>query len=276
MIDIFIPNNLPLGSNGDVFIHDGTNWQASDVVIVRNIAWFQANANNVLRKNTIVFLQEDTNCYKVGDGVTTLKNLKWRINRNYGDISISGYNGIFGKNTITGKDITHSVFGQTYTNITLSSTNEIRGSFGFLPEPFIIEQLGINIVAHNTSGGSAQVELAIYQPDFATRQNTLIAKTNLSPIVVGINFFPLQTPVTLQSGVYFFAFRHVVPSNSNFQYNYINHYNQISYIMNNNYLNHSILYLTNQPLLPTSLMFPNSGPSTIYLLLSGQRILPTI
>jgi len=65
--------DFPNGSNGDVFIHNGTNWQASDIVIVRNIAWFQANANNVLRKNTIVFLQEDTNCYKVGDGVKEFK-----------------------------------------------------------------------------------------------------------------------------------------------------------------------------------------------------------
>jgi hypothetical protein len=268
--------DFPTGSNGDIFIHDGTNWQASDIVIIRNVSWFQANANNILRKNTIVFLQEDTNCYKVGDGVTTLKNLKWWINRNYGDVSISGYNGIFGKNTSTGKDIIHSVFGQSYGGQSISATNEIRGSFGFLPEPMTIEQLGINITAHNTTGGSVQIELAIYQPNFATRQNTLISKTNLTPIVVGINFFPLQSAVTLPSGIYFFAFRYVVPTGSSFQHQYIYHFNQIGHITNNVYLNYTYL-LSVGPSIPTTCGFPNAfNPITYYLLLSGQRILPNI
>ena len=269
--------DFPIGSNGDVFIHNGTNWQASDVVTVRNIAWFQANANNVLRKNTIVYLQEDTNCYKVGDGVTTLKNLKWWINRNYGDVSISGYSGIFGKNTATGKDVTHSVFGELYINTAnITATNEFRGSFGFLPEPMIIEQLGIDVIAHGTSGGSVQMELGIYQPNFATRQNTLIAKTDLSPIVVGRIFFPLQSEVTLPSGVYFFAFRYVVPSGSSFQHRIINQFNQIGYVFDNVYVNNSYLLLGLQTM-PTTCGFPNATiATTYYLLLSGQRILPTI
>jgi len=268
--------DFPTGSKGDVFIHDGTSWQAGDVVIIRNIAWFQANANNVLRKNTIVYLQEDTNCYKVGDGVTTLKNLKWWINKNYGDVSISGYSGIFGRNTATGKDITHSVLGQTYANITLSFSNEIRGSFGFLTEPMTIEQLGIFTPVHNNSGGAVQAEIGIYQPNFQTRQNTLVARTNLSAITAGVNFFPLQTVVTLPSGIYLFAFRQVVPFGSNFQLNYINHFNQIAYIMDNNYSNQSLLYLTNQSSLPSNLGFPNFAGSTLYILLLGQRILSTI
>jgi hypothetical protein len=269
--------DFPTGTNGDVFVHNGTKWQANDVITIRNISWFQANANNVLRKNTIVYLQEDPNCYKVGDGITTLKNLKWHINRNYGDVSISGYNGIFGKNTSTGKDITYSIFGQSYINTaTTTASNEFMGSFGFLPEPMTIEQLGINITAHNTKGGSVQLELAIYQPNFATRQNTLIAKTNLSPIVVGINFFPLQSAVTLPSGVYFFALRYVVPSGSSFQYQIINHHNQIGYIADNLYLNGSYL-LSVQTSIPTTCGFPAiSIASAYYLLISGQRILPTI
>jgi hypothetical protein len=103
----------------------------------------------VLKKNTIVFLEEDKNCYKISDGTTTLKNLKWYIDRNYGDYSVSGYNGVFGKDIITGKDITHSVFGNSYT---ISSTindfshnNVVEGSFGFLSEPMTIERLGIFI-----------------------------------------------------------------------------------------------------------------------------------
>jgi hypothetical protein len=270
--------DFPTGTNGDVFIHNGTNWQANDVIVTRNIAWFQTNATNVLRKNTIVYLQEDTNCYKVGDGVTTLKNLRWQINRNYGDVSISGYNGVFGKNTSTGKDITHSIFGQSYVNSgNISTTNELRGSFGFLPEPITIEQLGINIPAHTATGGSVKVELAIYQPNFSTRQNTLIAKTNLSSIVVGMNFFPLQTVVTLPSGVYLFTFRYVIPSGSSFQVNYINQFNQIGYILDNSYVNQSFLYLSGQTTIPPTCSFPNFiGLITYYLLLLGQRILPTI
>jgi len=270
--------DFPSGSDGDVLIHDGTNWQVSDVLIIRNIAWFQANANNVLRKNTIVYLQEDTNCYKVGDGVTTLKNLKWYINRNYGDYSISGYNGIFGKNTSTGKNITHSVFGQSYNNSsTITATNEFRGSFGFLPEPMTIEQLGINIISHNITGGSVQIELAIYQPNFTTRQNTLIAKTDLSPIVVGINFFPLQTSVTLPSGIYFFAFRYVVPSGSSFQLQLINQLNQIGYVADDVYANYSYLLLGQITSIPTTCGFPNNANhATYYFHILGQRILPTI
>jgi len=278
MIDIFLPNNsLPSGNIGDVFINNGSNWQADDVIITRNIAWFQVNANNVLRKNTIVYLQEDTKCYKVGDGITTLKNLKWYIDRNYSDFSISGYNGIFGKNTLTGKDVIHSIFGQSYNNTGITTvTNEFRGSFGILPEPMTIEQLGINIISHNNIGGPVQVELAIYQPNYATRQNTLIAKTNLSPILVGVNFFPLQTPVTLPSGVYFFALRYVIPLGSSFQFRIINQINQIGHIINNIYTNSSYLVLTSTSI-PTICGFPNSvNLVTYYLLISGQRILPTI
>jgi hypothetical protein len=278
MINIFIPNNnLPSGSDGDVLIHNGTNWQSDNVVITRNISWFQANANNILRKNTIVFLEEDPNCFKVGDGVTTLKNLKWNINRNYGDYSVSGYNGIFGKNTVTGKDVTHSVFGGLYINTAnITTSNEFRGSFGFLPEPMIIEQLGIDVISHGTSGGSVQMELAIYQPNFATRQNTLIAKTDLSPIVVGRIFFPLQSEVTLPSGVYFFAFRYVVPSGSSFQHRIINQSNQIGYVFDNVYINSSYLLSVSQTM-PTTCGFPNSTiATTYYLLLLGRRILPNI
>jgi hypothetical protein len=278
MIDIFIPNNLPPGLNGDVLIHNGLNWEPNDITITRNIAWFQANANNVLRKNTIVFLQEDTNCYKVGDGVTTLKNLKWWINRNYGNVSISGYTGIFGRNTATGKDVTHSAFGQSYVSISnTTASNEVRGSFGFLPEPMVVEQLGINILTHNSSGGSVQIEMGIYQPNFQTRQNTLISKTDLSTIVVGANFFPLQSTITLQSGVYFFAFRYVIPSGSSFQFQIINQINQIGYIVDNAYVNYSYLFLGNQTLLPPTCPFPNAGlNTTYYFLISGQRILPNI
>jgi hypothetical protein len=278
MIDIFIPNNLPPGLNGDVLIHNGLNWEPNDITITRNIAWFQANANNILRKNTIVFLEEDPNCFKVGDGITTLKNLKWHINRNYGDVSVSGYTGIFGRNTATGKDVTHSVFGQFYANTAnITASNEVRGSFGFLPEPMTIEQLGINITAHNLSGGSVQIELGIYQPNFQTRQNTLITKTNLSPIVTGINFFPLQSAVTLSSGVYFFAFRYVIPVGSSFQHQFINHFNQIGHIVDNAYTNHSYLISGHPTSIPTTCPFPNGGlNTTYYFFILGQRILPNI
>jgi len=271
-------NSLPsVGNDGDVLIHNGTNWQADNVIIVRNSSWFQTNANNVLRKNTIVYLQEDKKCYKIGDGVTTLKNLKWYIDRNYGDISISSYSGIFGKNTSTGKDITYSLFGQSYGGSAMTTTsNDFLGSFGLLTEPMTIEGLGIRIISHNSSGGSVQVELAIYQPNFATRQNTLIAKTNLSPIVVGNNFFPLQTPVTLPSGVYLFAFRYVVPTGSSFQYQIIYHHNPIGYIVDNNYSNGTFL-VSFQTSIPPTCGFPfATNPYAYYFLISGQRILPTI
>jgi len=224
-----------------------------------------------------VFLQEDKNCFKIGDGVTTLKNLKWYIDRNYGDISVAAYSGIFGKNTVTGKDVTHSIFGHSYAISTINVTNELRGSFGFVPEPMIIEQLGISITAHNTSGGSAQIELAIYQPNFQTRQNILIAKTNLNPIIVGSIFFPLQTTINVSSGVYFFALRYVVPIGSSFQFRIINQFNQIGYVLDNSYVNNSYLLLSSQTSIPPTCVFPNiSNVGCYYLLISGQRILPTI
>jgi hypothetical protein len=161
------------------------------------------------------------------------------------------------------------------TNITAS--NEFRGSFGFLPEPMVVEQLGINILAHNSSGGPVQVELGIYQPNFATRQNTLISKTNLAPIVVGGNFFPLQSAITLPSGVYFFAFRYVIPIGSSFQHQFINHFNQIGYVVDNIYTNYSYLLSGHPTSLPPTCPFPNGGfNTTYYLLILGQRILPNI
>jgi hypothetical protein len=269
--------DFPTGVSGDVFIHDGTNWQASDVVIIRNISWFQANANNVLRKNTVVFLQEDKNCFKIGDGVTTLKNLKWYIDRNYGDISITAHSGVFGKNTSTGKDVTHSIFGSLYGTHSSLSNNEFRGSFGLLPEPMTVEALGIRIATHSTGGGSVQLELAIYQPNFSTKINTLIAKTNLSPIVVGNNIFNLQTPQTLSSGVYFFALRCVVPGGSSFTFSYISAMGQILNVNDNEFGAYSYSVLSGQTSMPATCGFPLfANNSAYYFLISGQRILPTI
>lgn len=270
-------SNLPTGMLGDVLIHNGTQWVADNVIIIRNIAWFQTNANNVLRKNTIVILQEDKNCFKIGDGVTTLKNLKWYIDRNYGDISVTAYSGIFAKNTIAGKDVTHSILGSSYATHSSLPTNDFRGSFGLLPEPMTVEALGIRVVSHRTNGGSVQLELAIYQPNFQTKINNLISKTNLSPIVVGNNIFNLQTPQTLPSGVYFFALRCVVPGGSSFTFSYISSMGQILNINDNEFGAYSYVVLTNQPSMPSTCVFPlYSNNSAYYFLISGQRILPTI
>lgn len=269
--------NFPSGTNGDVFIHNGTQWAAGDVIVIRNISWFQTNANNVLRKNTIVFLQEDKNCYKIGDGVTTLKNLKWYIDRNYGNISVTAYSGIFAKNTVAGKDVTHSILGSSYATHSSLPTDEFRGSFGLLPEPMTVEALGIRVVSHVTSGGSVQLELAIYQPNFSNKTNTLISKTNLSPIVVGNNIFNLQTPQTLPSGVYFFALRCVVPVGSSFTFSYISAMNQILNVNDNEFGAYSYTVLISQTSMPSTCVFPlYSNNSAYYFLISGQRILPTI
>jgi len=271
-------SDLPTGVLGDVLVHNGTQWIADDVIITRNISWFQANANNVLRKNTVVFLEEDKNCFKIGDGVTTLKNLKWYIDRNYGGISISAYSGIFAKNTSTGKDVTHSIFGSSYSvSSTVTSSNDFRGAFGLLPEPMIVEALGIRVSSYNASGGSVKLEFGIYQPDFSNKINTLIAKTNLLPIVVGNNIFNLQSPVTLPSGVYLFAFRREVPSGSSYTFSYISATNQICDVKNDDFGIYSYIGLNNQTSMPATCSFPSvSDNVTFYFIVSGQRILPTI
>jgi len=278
MIYINSPNNLPNGNIGDILQHNGNDWVTSNIIEYRNIAWFQANANNVIEKNKIIILDEDRKCFKITDGVTALKNLRWYIDRNYGDISVSGYTGVFGRNTTTGKDITHSVFGQSYvgtSSITIS--NEFRGSFGIVAEPFQLEALGINVLSHNSSGGSVQLQIGVYQVDFATRTNTLIASTPLSPIVVGANFFNLPSPVFLPSGVYFFAYRYEVPSGSSFQIQYINQFNQVGYIADNNYRNFSYYVEGNKTAMPTTCGFPYLAAGvTYYYLLAGERILKNI
>jgi hypothetical protein len=272
-----VGGGLPTGSNGDVLIHNGTQWAAENLVIIRNISWFQTNANNVLRKNTIVFLQDDKNCFKIGDGVTTLKNLKWYIDRNYGGISVTAYSGIFGKNTLLGKDVTHSIFGSSYGINSSLPNNEFRGSFGLLPEPMTVETLGMRVVSHNASGGSVQLELAIYQPNFSNKTNMLISKTNLLPIVVGNNIFNLQTPYLLPSGVYFFAFRCVVPGGSSFTFSYISSMCQILNVNDNEFGAYSYSVLSNQTSMPTTCGFPLFANNTAYyFLISGQRILTTI
>jgi hypothetical protein len=272
--------SLPNGSLGNLLIHNGTNWQADDIIITRNISWFQANTNNVLKKNTIVFLEEDKNCYKVSDGVTTLKNLKWYIDRNYGDYSVSGYNGVFGKDIITGKDITHSVFGDSYEQSTVihSIYNDfIEGSFGFLPEPMTIEQLGMWIVDIDVSGGPIEIEIGIYLPDFTTQQATLISKTNLFSITYGKNYSSLPSPITLPSGIYIFIVRYSIPSGSYFRYRYIDKNNQIGFIDNFSHLNFSLISGRGFGSLPTIYTFPiGANLTTLFFLILGDRILPTI
>jgi hypothetical protein len=272
--------NLPNGSLGDVLIHNGTNWQADDIIITRNINWFQANANTVLKKNTIVFLEEDKNCYKISDGVTTLKNLKWYIDRNYGDYSVSGYNGVFGKDFFTNKDITHSVFGDSYaqSNIIGSFYNDFNeGSFGFLPEPMTIEQLGMWIEDINVSGGPIQIEIGIYQPNFITRQATLIEKTNPFVIAFGKNYSPLLSPITLPSGIYMFLVRYVIPFGSYLRLRIVQGENQIGFIDSFNHINFSITSNGFSSSLPITSSFPVAGLSaTLLFLILGDRILPTI
>jgi hypothetical protein len=277
MKSYFSSDVLPKGSNGDVLVHDGTQWGGDDVVIVKDISWFQTNANNILRKNTIVILKDDKNCYKIGDGGTMLKNLKWYIDRNYGGISITAYSGIFGKNTLLGKDVTHSILGSSYGTHGSLPSNEFRGSFGLLPEPMTVEALGMRVVSHSAGGGSVQLELAIYQPDFSNKINMLISKTNLSPIVVGNNIFNLQTPYLLPSGVYFFALRCVVPGGSSFTFSFISSMGQILNINDNEFGAYSYSVLSNQTSMPTTCGFPLfANNSAYYFLISGQRILPTI
>jgi len=270
--------DFPTGGNGDIFIHNGTQWAADNVIIIRNISWFQANTNNVLRKNTIVFLEEDRKCFKIGDGVTTLKNLKWYIDRNYGDISITAYSGIFGKNTSTGKYVTHSVFGNSYINSgNITQTNEFRGTFGLLPEPMIVEAIGMKVLSHNASGGSVKFEFGIYQPDFSNKINTLIMKTNLLPIVVGNNIFNLQSPITLPSGVYLFGWRFELPTNSSFILSIVSGVNQLLNVNNDEFGAYSYVSLSGQTSMPTNCGFPSFiSNNTIYFLISGQRILLTI
>jgi len=272
--------SLPNGSLGDVLIHNGTNWQADDIIITRNISWFQANANTVLKKNTIVFLQEDKNCYKISDGVTNLKNLKWYIDRNYGDYSVSGYNGVFGKDFFTGKDITHSVFGDSYAQSSIFDSfynNYIEGSFGFLSEPMEIEQLGMFIGYVDVSGGPIQIEIGIYQPNFITRQGTLIAKTNPFSIVYGKNYSPLLSPITLPSGIYIFLVRYVVPSGSYFRRRYIDRYSQIGFIDSFSHINFAMIDYGFSGSLPIISNFPNGlFSANLFFLILGNRILPTI
>jgi hypothetical protein len=99
----------------------------------------------------------------------------------------------------------------------------------------------------------------------------------LSSAVPGINFFPLQSVITLPSGIYLFCFRYVVPPGSSFTINYITQLNQIAYVRDNTYINQTYLYLSGQTSTPVTCGFPNiSGLITYYLFISGQRILPTI
>jgi hypothetical protein len=127
-----------------------------------------------------------------------------------------------------------------------------------------------------------QVEIGIYQPNFTTKQGTLIAKTNLFTITTGRNYSPLLSSVTLPSGIYIFAIRYLVPTMSYFTYRCISRNNQIGFVISNLHVNFTNIIVPSSTSLPTTIPFPNSAFSVansaeiFYSLILGQRILPTI
>ena len=225
-------SNFPVGVNGDVFIHDGISWSANNIIEYRDIAWFSANANNVLRKNTIIVLDDDRAFFKMGDGVSALKNLRWmRVAgaSNYASLNISQLP-LFAYDSVNDIDITTNLPSTNFTTSTISSSfnNRIQGSFFVVSEPIMLRNIGVKITS--ITGTGISIDVGVYNVDVNTRIITKIAeRLNVSISSVGVITTP-SFDIKLSSGIYYIVWRWVVPSTTSFSFELFNANNIYSVI----------------------------------------------
>lgn len=208
----------------------------------QNKIYFNTNANNVIEKGKVIYLQEDTNFWKIGDGVSQLKDLIWyrsATNRQEGDEFINlknsytwGYDSILGKEYLT--------FGFSYPNFSSSTVSGFTntrdgwfvGRFFILPEPVIFERF---MIPFGVCDGTGIVTLNIYSVDFVNKICNLVVTDSINvPISSSpsLKLSPTVNSVFLKSGIYMFTFHYQYLS-GNFVRLYILRNNQILNSINN-------------------------------------------
>lgn len=214
--------DFPTGTNGDVLIHNGTNWQAGNVIEYYPLSWFKSNQTLIPPKNKILVLQ-GTTFHKITDGVSQLGQLQWRnngINLNGQHISVGGelyYRYDTSNNNYLASNVKKQSISTAVQTRTIV-TNELRGQYIILKQPSTINYVGINIVSVSGSF-SAQFVFLIYSVDFRTQTTTRLAYS--SPITVTTaGYYNNTTPfnLDLEPGVYMIAYACVISSgNGNIQ-----------------------------------------------------------
>lgn len=210
--------NFPSGTFGDVFIHNGTNWQAGNVIEYYPLSWFISNQTLIPPKNKILVLQ-GTTFHKITDGVSQLGQLQWRNNGiilNDQHISIGGelyYRYDTSVNNYLASNIKKQSISTAVQTHTID-TNALRGQYIILKQPSTINYVGINIVSVSGSF-SSQFIFLIYSVDFITQTATRL--TYSSPITVTTaGYYKNTTPFNLDlaPGVYIIAYACVISSGS--------------------------------------------------------------
>lgn len=210
--------DFPTGTDGNVLIHNGTNWQAGNVIEYYPLSWFKSNQTLIPPKNKILVLQ-GTTFHKITDGVSQLGQLQWGnngINLNGQHISVGGEL-YYRYDTSTNNYLASNVKKQsisTAVQTLLITTNQLRGQYIILKQPSTINYVGINIVSA-TGTFSAQFVFLIYSVDFGTQTATRLTYSN--PITVTTaGYYKNTTPFNLDlaPGVYIIAYACVVSSGS--------------------------------------------------------------
>ena len=208
--------DFPSGTLGDVFIHNGTKWQAENIIEYYPLSWFKSNQTLIPPKNKILVLQ-GTTFHKITDGVSQLGQLQWRnngINLNGQHISIGGelyYRYDTSTNNYLASNVKKQsiITGVQTINI---DTNALRGQYIILKQPSTINYVGINIVSVSNPF-SSQFIFLIYSINFETQTATRLAYS--SPITVTTTgYYKNTTPFNLDlaPGVYMIAYANVISS----------------------------------------------------------------
>jgi hypothetical protein len=199
-----------------VFVHNGTKWQAGNVIEYYPLSWFKSNQTLIPPKNKILVLQ-GTTFHKITDGVSQLGQLQWRnngINLNGQHISVGGEL-YYRYDTSTNNYLASNVKKQSIITSVLTypiDANILLGQYIILKQPSTINYVGINIVS--VSGPfSSQFIFLIYSVDFKTQTATLL--TYSSPITVTTaGYYKNTTPFNLDlaPGVYIIAYANIKSS----------------------------------------------------------------
>jgi hypothetical protein len=212
-------SDFPVGNNGDIFVHNGTQWGAGDLVMYRTLSWFKSNQTSIMPKNRIICLQ-GTTFYKITDGVSQLKDIQWAnggININGQNISINGENYYRYDSSLSNYMASNARKQSSMTSVQTTSldSNALRGQFIILKQPSTLNHIGINITT--ASGLNAKVIFLIYSVNFNSNTATLITSSSSTPTNINaVGFYRNTNPFNLDliPGVYMIAYANIITSGS--------------------------------------------------------------
>lgn len=184
-------------------------------VLIENKLYFQTNANTVFPKGLIIFLSEDTNFYKVTDGVSQLKDLRWYKNIGnrqveehlYDTLSMAvwNYDSVLGLDYVYAENGYNLVFNTR--NYNSSDDTKFYAKFVVMSEPLTLDYISFYVVSNNIN--NVTITFGIYVPDFTTKTANLFTTVPVTVPNGFTGYIRNTSPLNLflKSGLYLIGYK---------------------------------------------------------------------